>query len=350
MNEIIDSLIVESQIGIGELIFLSVFLLGTAFFKTVILRGLYGWEYKPKWFLFALEPAVLFLVWSIKPNFTHVVLVCSFLLTFVLAILGFMISPLVIKLKYTRTRYQKSGKSFTLFTVSKVTIFYLLSTAGMFVGLALFQISLPLVLLFLFILLPLFLLINPGGDRHFIDLQAILPTSPIRSVAMGLAEVEGNTVMGKPLIAPINNIACIAYQYKIEDISRDSEGRDVYTTIHDEKRCNSFSIQDKTGILEVTPERLNFLRLPINNQFQKKGKRYTQQLLLPGEKVLLVGMADTKGGKTIFRYEEVKGVYALMPSQSLSKYNRARPLINRFVLYTSLFGIITSLILLCDIA
>ena len=110
-----------------------------------------------------------------------------------------------------------------------------------------------------------------------------------------------------------------------------------------------FSIQDETGILDVTPEKLNLLCLPINKRYQKEGKRYTQRLLLPGDKVLLIGMADTRGGKTVFRYEETKKVYTLMPSQTLNKYNRAKPLINSLICYTSVLGIIASLILLCHI-
>ena len=71
--------------------------------------------------------------------------------------------------------------------------------------------------------------------------------------------------------------------------------------------------------------------------------------MLPGDKVLLIGMADTRGGKTVFRYEETKKVYTLMPSQTLNKYNRAKPLINSLICYTSVLGIIASLILLCHI-
>ena len=211
------------------------------------------------------------------------------------------------------------------------------------------EVSLPLIFLVVFIILPLFALKNPGGDRHFMRLQAILPTSPIRSVAMGLAEVEGIVVPGGKLIAPIGDTECIAYEYEIEDIDHDSEGRTSYTTVHSENKCNAFSIQDETGILDVTPEKLNLLCLPINKRYQKEGKRYTQRLLLPGDKVLLIGMADTRGGKTVFRYEETKKVYTLMPSQTLNKYNRAKPLINSLICYTSVLGIIASLILLCHI-
>lgn len=87
---------------------------------------------------------------------------------------------------------------------------------------------------------------------------------------MGLAEVEGIVVPGGKLIAPIGDTECIAYEYEIEDIDHDSEGRTSYTTVHSENKCNAFSIQDETGILDVTPEKLNLLCLPINKRYQKK--------------------------------------------------------------------------------
>lgn len=109
------------------------------------------------------------------------------------------------------------------------------------------------------------------------------------------------------------------------------------------------SIQDETGILDCYTRKAESFVSAINKRYQKEGKRYTQRLLLPGDKVLLIGMADTRGGKTVFRYEETKKVYTLMPSQTLNKYNRAKPLINSLICYTSVLGIIASLILLCHI-
>lgn len=270
-------------------------------------------------------------------------------LTFVLAIAGFTIMPLVMKLKETKVEYRRTGKKFTAFTAGKLTGGYVLGIIAVPVIMLILGTSLPLIFLLLFIILPLFGLKNPGGDRRFIRLQAILPTSPIRSVAMGLAEVEGKVVMKESLSAPIGDTECAAYQYEIEKIEHNSKGRTSYTTLHSENKCNMFSIQDETGALDVTPEKLNLLCLPIHQQYEKGGKRYTQRLLLPDDQVLLIGMADTRGGHPVFRYEEVKKVYALMPSQALNKYNKAKPLIDNLILFTSIFGIIASLILLFHI-
>ena len=348
MKEFINFL-ADCDIDVGVIFALIPFSVVVALFHMVILQGLYHCKLKPKWPPIALEPTLVFLLWVIKPNLGLIAFLILFVLTFVLAIVGFIIMPWVMKLKATKVEYQRAGKKITAFTVAKVTGSYASGVIAMLVIMLIMGASLPLIFLLIFIILPLFALKNPGGDRRFIRLQAILPTSPIRSVSMGLAEVEGSVVIKESLSAPIGDTECAAYQYEIEEIEHDSKGRTSYTTIHSENKCNAFSIKDETGILDVTPEKLNLLCLPINRRYEKGGKRYTQRLLLPDDQVLLIGMADTRGGQTVFRYEEVKQVYALMPSQALNKYNKAKPLVDNLILYTSVFGIIASLILLFHI-
>ncbi|WP_321027866.1 hypothetical protein [Bacteroides sp.] len=348
MKELIIFLADWGDVNVGVILFLMLFSVVISFFHCFILEGLYHWTYKPKWLFAVLEPTLVCLFEVIKPDWGIFALLALFVLTFVLGIVGFTIMPLVMKLKATKVEYQRAGKKMTAFTVGKVTGKYVSGIIAVLAIMFIMGVSLPLIFLLGFIIIPLFVLRNPGGDRRFMRLQAILPTSPIRSVAMGLAEVEGNVVLKESLLAPIGDTECVAYQYEVEKIEH-NEGRTSYTTVHSENKCNVFSLQDQTGVLDVTPEKLNLLCLPINRQYEKGGKRYTQRLLLPDNQVLLIGMADTRGGQTVFRYEEVKKVYALMPSQALNKYNRSKPLIDALILYTSVFGIIVSLILLLHI-
>lgn len=346
MKELISFLTDWGDISVGLIFTLIPFSVVVAVFHILILQMLYDWKDKLQWLLIVLEPTLVCLLGVIKPGLGMCAFVSLFALAFVLAIAGFIVMPLVKKLKETKVEYRRAGKKVTAFTVGKVTGSYVLGIIAVLVIMLMLETSLPFIFLLMFIILPLFALKNPGGDRRFIRLQAILPTSPIRSVAMGLAEVEGNVVIKESLSAPIGDIECAAYQYEIEEIEHDNEGRTSYTTIHSENKCNVFSIQDETGVLDVTTEKLSLLCLPINRRYEKDGKRYTQRLLMPGDQVLLIGMADTRGGQTVFRYEEVKKVYALMPSRALNTYNKAKPLIDNLLLYTSVFGIIASLILL----
>ena len=48
-------------------------------------------------------------------------------------------------------------------------------------------------------------LLLPNASKRFLKLQASLPTSKIRSIAKGLAEVEGKLLMKTPLFSPIKN-------------------------------------------------------------------------------------------------------------------------------------------------
>ncbi|KGN73014.1 hypothetical protein HQ47_09155 [Porphyromonas macacae] len=244
--------------------------------------------------------------------------------------------------------YRKKKKRFSVLTESKVMGRYTIKLIVTIIIMILLYMLFPLLCFVLVLLLPLFSLKFFGPNPRFMYLQAILPTSTIHSVAMGLAEVEGVTIMKESLLAPIGNIECIGFEYTIEELNYDSEGHESSVTIHQEKKCNEFSLQDHTGTLDVTPERLK-LFLPIDRQYEKNQKRYTQRLLLPDKKVVLIGMADTSEGKTVFRYEEVKKIYTLVPSESLNKYNRTKPLISIFLIYTGIFGFIASLILFCDI-
>ena len=68
-------------------------------------------------------------------------------------------------------------------------------------------------------------LLLPNAYKRFLKLQASLPTSKIRSIAKGLAEVQGKLLMKKPLFSPINMTSCIGYYYVIEKIDENKKGQ-----------------------------------------------------------------------------------------------------------------------------
>ena len=139
-------------------------------------------------------------------------------------------------------------------------------------------------------------LLLPNASKRFLKLQASLPTSKIRSIAKGLAEVEGKLLMKTPLFSPIKMTPCIGYYYLIEKIDRDKEGHNSYSTIHEETQCNPFEIEDTTGKIEVVPEGIQLFLMENTHQYTSGGKRYSESLLREGDEVLLIGYADTKGG------------------------------------------------------
>lgn len=114
MKELINFLTDWGDISVGVVFVLIPFSAFVALFHHVILGGIYGWDYKPKWLLFVLEPTLVCFLGVIKPGFGLCALVLLFVLTFVLAIVGLIIMPLVRRLRKVKAEYRKPEKSFRL--------------------------------------------------------------------------------------------------------------------------------------------------------------------------------------------------------------------------------------------
>ena len=96
---------------------------------------------------------------------------------------------------------------------------------------------------------------------HKFQLIRDIPTSKIRSMAMGLVEVHSN-VSGTDFIkTPFSNLDCVYYQYVIQEYRkhthRDSKGRTSTTyswdTIAKGERRVGFYTKDETGEVYVEP-------------------------------------------------------------------------------------------------
>jgi hypothetical protein len=167
-----------------------------------------------------------------------------------------------------------------------------------------------------FMLIPVLSILYPGNKGRFLNLQRTLPTSKIRSVTMGLAEIEGKLMMIEPVITPIKKKECIGYHYKIE----------------------------------VNPQNIKLPLVEKDEQYSNSGKRYTQYVLYPNDKMLLIGKAGLKeNNQPVFEYESIKKVFAISPSNKVLKYNLYKPLLNSFILFTCFFGLMTALILITPV-
>jgi len=183
-------------------------------------------------------------------------------------------------------------------------------------------------LFFVFIFI---VLMKPTASKRFLRLQSSLPTSKIHSVAKGLAEVEGTLMMMNPLFSPVNNEACIGYYYTIEDINRDSDGKESYRTIHRETKCNIFRVKDDTGIIEVEPEGIELVLLEETNVSSHGGKRYKETLLKDGQKMLLVGYADSRNGTPFIRKDDYYKILGITSSSGITVWNKYQPLLRSFM-------------------
>lgn len=202
-------------------------------------------------------------------------------------------------------------------------------------------IFLPL-LFFIFVFI---IVMKPNAAKRFLRLQSSLPTSKIHSVAKGLAEIEGTLVMKTPLSSPVKNEVCIGYYYTIEDIDRDSDGKESYRTIHRETQCSIFQIKDDTGMIEVEPEGIELVLLEETNISSHSGKRYKETLLKDGQTMLLVGYADSKNGTPFMRKDEHYKVLGITSSSGITVWNKYQPLLKSFMFTCSIILLIIIYIL-----
>jgi hypothetical protein len=88
-----------------------------------------------------------------------------------------------------------------------------------------------------------------------------MPTSKIRSLAMGLVEIKGAVVPIELLESPINKKKCVYYRFKVERerTYKDKEGntRTEWVTIDQAKKDTRFYLKDDTAQVLVEPKDAN---------------------------------------------------------------------------------------------
>ncbi|CAD0220748.1 hypothetical protein [Chryseobacterium sp. JV274] len=198
-------------------------------------------------------------------------------------------------------------------------------------------------LFFIFIFI---IVMKPNAAKRFLRLQSSLPTSKIHSVAKGVVEIEGSLIMKNPLSSPVKNEECIGYYYTIENIGRDSDGKETYSIIHRETQCNIFQMKDDTGIIEVEPEGIELVLLGETNISSHGGKRYKETLIKDGQKMLLVGYADSKNGTPFIRKDDYYKVLGITSSSGISVWNKYQPLLRSFMFTCSIILLIIIYILI----
>ncbi len=148
-----------------------------------------------------------------------------------------------------------------------------------------------------------------------------LPTSKIRSLAMGLVEVSGKAVLkpdGVKLKSPFTNKPCVYYKYMIEEYRKQGKNSS-WAVIGSGKDYSKFYLQDDTGKVLVNPTGAN-IDIPHDNIFTSnigkepplsvknfinkqnirheswlginKRMRYTEWFIEPGDNIYIIGTAD----------------------------------------------------------
>ena len=73
------------------------------------------------------------------------------------------------------------------------------------------------------------------------------PTAKVRSLAMGLVEVEGKVQARSRVTAPFTNRSCAWWQVELQTLSQSNKGLKQWNTVYKEQSGNPFYLADGTG-------------------------------------------------------------------------------------------------------
>ncbi len=109
------------------------------------------------------------------------------------------------------------------------------------------------------------------GSLYWIKLSMMIrniPTSKIRSLAMGLVEINGRAVPveGKALKAPFSGKDCVYYEYLVQRYRTRGKGDGWVNVAHGTQR-EIFYLQDETGMVLVDPDKAI---VEVGNYFELK--------------------------------------------------------------------------------
>ncbi len=150
-----------------------------------------------------------------------------------------------------------------------------------------------------------------------------IPTSKVRSIAMGLVEVYGEVVPIRTIKSPFTNKDCVYYRYDIEEQHTDNKGRSYWVIIKRGETSMPFRLKDETDSVMVNctganmnvkvdtvfesgighdppPQVLSFLKMNkiAHDSFIgfNKHMRYTEYFIEPGDKLYILGTAAENKG------------------------------------------------------
>lgn len=161
-------------------------------------------------------------------------------------------------------------------------------------------------------------------------LQALedYPLSKIASAPQGYVSLEGRASLfpGKPLDSPLTHRPCCWYSYKVVEL--DDERRNRSADEHDTSEW-SFMMSDGSGECVVDPKGAKLISVRVK-KWRLDNFSYTEQLILPGDPLLVLG-AFTTSGSTVSEHD-----VEFQVGQLIAEWKKDMPaLIQRFDLDSS---------------
>ena len=122
-----------------------------------------------------------------------------------------------------------------------------------------------------------------------------VPSSPIRSVAMGLSEIQGRSPAAATLSAPLSGASCHYFRYRVEEERRSGKGGRQWVTVDRGESNVPFHVEDPTGRILVNPQGADILlkrdyrRIDRAEGWLGRRKRYSEWRIDPAEFVYVIG-------------------------------------------------------------
>ena len=113
------------------------------------------------------------------------------------------------------------------------------------------------------------------------------PTSKVRSVAMGFAELKGTAKPSIMLVSPYSNLPCIYYKYKVEVVEENGRRRSR-RTIKEGESGAAFYLEDETGKILVYPKRAE-IRLSRSLNSADPPEISTEWTIMAGDQLYVAG-------------------------------------------------------------
>ena len=121
-----------------------------------------------------------------------------------------------------------------------------------------------------------------------------IPSSPIRSVAMGLAEIKGHSPATAAMTAPLSGNPCHYFRYRVEEERNRGKNREWVTVDQGESNA-PFSVEDPTARILVNPDGADILlqrdyeRIDRGEGWFGKRRRYREWRIDPADFVYVIG-------------------------------------------------------------
>lgn len=123
------------------------------------------------------------------------------------------------------------------------------------------------------------------------------PTSRIASAAQGYVELVGRAMPhpGGALRSRFSQLPCVWYQYFIEERQQDGK----WHRTESGRSTDSFLLDDGSALCLVDPENAEVLPRRTDVMNQGADYRCTEALILPQERIYVIGEFSTVGGATV---------------------------------------------------